>query len=169
MDFFSSETKESSEAIESVAILNGTASLFRKRDVSALELYCTHSSQKINRKYVASEIALKRPCVTESLKQRRLAMALKLVFAISVLFVFTYCKAKPENSSETQCKLLPVGEGFASEFRRKANEKGVRLVYLNLKLGNNSYDPLELENEFPPHRWVWTNSITELMLSLPDD
>ena len=96
-------------------------------------------------------------------------MALKSVFAFQVLFLFTYCKAKPKNSNETQCKLLPVGEGFASEFRRKANEKGVRLVYLNLKIGNNSYDSLELQNEFLPHRWVWANTITEPMLSLPDD
>ena len=43
MDFFSPEKKESSDVIESVAILNGTASLSFsaswKRDVNALELY----------------------------------------------------------------------------------------------------------------------------------
>lgn len=88
---------------------------------------------------------------------------------LSHFFSCSYCKAKPENCNETQCKLLPVGEGFASEFRRKVNEKGVRLVYLNLKTGNNSYDPLELQDEFLPHRWVWANTIIEPMLSLPDD
>jgi len=96
-------------------------------------------------------------------------MAFKSVFAFSVLFLFNNCEAKPENCSEVRCELLPVGEGFASEFRRKANEKGVRLVYFNLKIGNDSYDPLELQDEFLPHRWVWANTITEPMLSLPDD
>jgi len=96
-------------------------------------------------------------------------MVLKSVFAFSVLFLFTYCEGKPENCSETRCKLSPVGEGFASEFRSKTSEKGVRLVYLNLKIGNDSYDPLELQDEFLPHRWVWASKITEPMLTLPDD
>ena len=96
-------------------------------------------------------------------------MAFKSVLAFSVLFLFIYCAAKPENGSEDGCKLLPVGEGLASEFRRKANDKGVRLVYLNLKIGNDSYDPLEFQDVFLPHRWVWANTITEPMLSLLDD
>lgn len=83
-------------------------------------------------------------------------MALKFVFAFFLIsFRVPIVKPNPRTAgNETQCKLLPVGEGFASEFRRKANEKGVRLVYLNLKTGNNSYDPLELQDEFLPHRWV---------------
>jgi len=96
-------------------------------------------------------------------------MALKSVFAFSVVFLVTYCEAKPENFSETRCKLLPVGEGFASEFRSKASEKGVRMVYLNLKIGNDSHHPLELQDEFLADRWVWANNITEPMLSLNDD
>ena len=96
-------------------------------------------------------------------------MAFKSVFPFSVLFLFTYCEAKPENCSEVRCKLSPVGEGFVSEFRRKANEKGVRLVYLNIIIGNDSYDPLELQDVFLPRRWVWANTINEPMLSLPDD
>ncbi|XP_020614400.1 uncharacterized protein LOC110052603 [Orbicella faveolata] len=96
-------------------------------------------------------------------------MAFQSVFTFSVLFLFTYCKAKPENCSVARCKLLPVGKGFASEFRRKASDKGVRLVYLNLKIGNDSYDPLELQDVFLPHRWVWASKITESMLTLPDD
>ena len=97
-------------------------------------------------------------------------MAFKSVLAFSVLsFLFIYCAAKPENCSEAGCELLPVGEGFASEFRSKASEKGVRLVYLNLKIGNDSYDPLELQDEFLPHRWVWASKITEPMLTLHDD
>ena len=91
-------------------------------------------------------------------------MAIKSVFAFVVLSLFTYCEAKPEN-----CKLLPVGGGLVSEFHHKASQKGVRLVYLNLKIGNVSYDPLELQDVFLPHRWVWANTITEPMLSLLDD
>ena len=79
----------------------------------------------------------------------------------------TYCKAEPENC--TQCKLVPVGEGLASEFHLKASEKGVRMVYLNLKIGNESYNPLELPDEFLPERWVWANTISEPMLSLSYD
>ncbi len=94
-------------------------------------------------------------------------MALIWFYALSVLFSFASCEAKPENC--TQCKLLPVGVGFFSEFRRKASEKGVRLVYLNLKIGNDSYRPLELDDEFLPDRWVWANTINEPMLSLPED
>ena len=122
------------------------------------------------RKTDATEITckLKIAWITESLKQRRL-MALKSVFAFSVLFVLTYCDGKPDNCSETRCKLLPVGEGLVYEFRSKASETGVRLVYLNLKIGNDSYDPLELQDEFLPHRWVWASEITEPMLTLPDD
>ena len=91
------------------------------------------------------------------------------VFVFAVLSSFTYCKAKPENCSEARCKLLAIGEGFASEFRLKASEKGVRLVYLNLKIGNDSYHPLELQDEFLPDRWVWANTISEPMLSLSYD
>ncbi len=94
-------------------------------------------------------------------------MALTLVLAFAVLFSFVSCEAEPENC--TQCKLLPAGEGFATEFRRKASEKGVRLVYLKLKIGNDSYHPLELQDEFLSNRWVWANAISEPMLSLSYD
>jgi len=43
------------------------------------------------------------------------------------------------------------------------------MVYLHLKIGNNSYDPLELDDEFLSHRWVWANTISEPMLSLSYD
>ena len=132
----------------------------------------TKVNQGINRETDATDITCARltiAWVTESLKQRRLGMALKSIFALSVLLLCTYCEAKPENCSDTRCKLLPLGEGFASEFPSKAFEKGVRLVYLNLKIGNDSYDPLELQDEFLPHRWVWARKISEPMLTLPDD
>ena len=77
--------------------------------------------------------------------------------------------ASVQNCSLVNCKVLPVGENIASEFRLKASEEGVRLIYLNLKIGNNSYNPLELQDEFQPDRWVWARSNKEPMLSLPYD
>ena len=97
-------------------------------------------------------------------------MAVKFIAPLSVLLFFlSSCQAKPENCSEAQCKVLPVRKGTASEFRVKASEKGVRIVYLDLKFRNDSYRPLESENEFLPNRWVWANLISEPMLSLSYD
>ena len=77
--------------------------------------------------------------------------------------------AAVRNCSLVNSNVLPVGENIASEFRPKASEKGVRLIYLNLRIGNNSYSPLELQDEFQPDRWVWARSNKEPMLSLPYD
>ena len=77
--------------------------------------------------------------------------------------------AAVQNCSLINCKVLPVGENIASEFSLKASEKGVRMIYLNLNIGNNSYSPLELQDEFQPDRWVWARSNKEFMLSLPYD
>ena len=97
-------------------------------------------------------------------------MAVKFIAPLSVfLFFLSSCQAKPENCSEAQCKVLLVRKGTASEFRVKASEKGVRIVYLDLKFRNDSYRPLESENEFLPNRWVWANLISEPMLSLSYD
>ena len=98
-------------------------------------------------------------------------MALILRFAFFALLLLPYqCEAQAENCSQTRCLLLPVGDDLlASEFRFKASEKGVRLVHINLVIGNASYDPLELPDVFLPHRWIWANTINEPMLSLPDD
>jgi len=38
-----------------------------------------------------------------------------------------------------------------------------------LEIGNDTYHPLELKDEFFPERWVWVQSINEPMLSLPYD
>ena len=129
-------------------------------------------NQGMNRKTDVTEITCKRlkiAWITESLKQCRLSMVPKSVFAFSVLFLFTYCEAKRDNCSETRYKLLPVGGSFAPEFRRKASQKGVRMVYLDLRIGNESYDPLDLKDEFLADRWVWASKISEPMLSLSFD
>ena len=97
-------------------------------------------------------------------------MALQSVFAFSVLILFTYyCDAKPDNCSESRCKLLPVGKGFSSQFRSQAAEKGMRMVYLHLNIGNDSYDPFQAPIEFLPYRWVWAPTISEPLLSLSYD
>ena len=97
-------------------------------------------------------------------------MAVKFIAPLSVfLFFLSSCQAKPENCSEAQCKVLLVRKGTASEFRVKASEKGVRIVFLDLKFRNDSYRPLESENEFLPNRWVWASLISEPMLSLSYD
>ena len=97
-------------------------------------------------------------------------MAVEFIGFFSVLLFFlSSCQAKLGNYSEAQCKVLPVGKGNASEFRVKASEKGVRIIYLDLKFSNDSYRPLESENEFLPNRWVWASLISEPMLSLSYD
>ena len=58
--------------------------------------------------------------------------------------------ASEQNCSVENCKVLPVGEDLESEFRLKASEKGVRIIYLNLKIGNSSYNPLDLPDEIVP-------------------
>ena len=77
--------------------------------------------------------------------------------------------ASEQNCSVENCKVLPVGEDLELEFRLKASEKGVRIIYLNLKIGNNSYNPLDLPDEIQTNGWMWAPSITEPMLSLPLD
>ena len=97
-------------------------------------------------------------------------MAVEFITPFSVfLFFLSSCQARPENFSEAQCKILTVGEGTASEFRVKASDRGVRIVYLDLKFRNDSYRPSESENEFLPNRWVWASLISEPMLSLSYD
>ena len=97
------------------------------------------------------------------LKLKNQNMAAFKAVAFQSLACVWFCvstAASVQNCSLVNCKVLPVGENIASEFRLKASEKGVRMIYLNLKIGNNSYNPLELQDEFKPDSWV---------LSLPYD
>ncbi|XP_066025760.1 uncharacterized protein [Pocillopora verrucosa] len=97
-------------------------------------------------------------------------MAVEFITPFSVfLFFLSSCQTEAGNYSEAQCKVLTVGEGTASEFRVKASDRGVRIVYLDLKFRNDSYRPSESENEFLPNRWVWASLISEPMLSLSYD
>jgi len=76
-----------------------------------------------------------------------------LSFIATSLFLVSLATTE-QNYRILNCKVTPVGENLESEFRLKASEKGVRIVYLNLKIGNNSYNPLDLPDEFLPDRWV---------------
>ena len=92
-----------------------------------------------------------------------------LLLSVACVCYLASPAASEQNCSVKNCKVLPVGEDLESEFRLKASEKGVRIVYLNLKIGNNSYNPLDLPDEILPNSWMWAPSITEPMLSLPLD
>ena len=66
-----------------------------------------------------------------------------------------------------ECQLIPDRNDLTKEFRLKASEKGVELVYLNLDFGNDSYNRLEGHADlFLPDRWVYARSIGNPMLSL---
>ena len=69
-------------------------------------------------------------------------MAAILFSFIATSFFLVSLAATKQNYRILNCKVTPVGENLESEFRLKASEKGVRIVYLNLKIGNNSYNPL---------------------------
>ena len=95
-------------------------------------------------------------------------MALKTILLLFLCFLVS--STAEQNCSEYQCSLVPVGEDLSSEFQLKASEKGVKLVYLQVKItGNDSYSPLNVQDEFLPDWWVYARSISEPMLSLPYD
>ena len=64
-----------------------------------------------------------------------------LLLSVACVCYLASPAASEQNCSVKNCKVLPVGEDLESEFRLKASEKGVRIIYLNLKIGNNSYNP----------------------------
>ena len=95
-------------------------------------------------------------------------MALKTILLPFLCFLVS--STAEQNCSEYQCSLVTVGEDLSSEFQLKASEKGVKLVYLQVKItGNDSYSPLNVQDEFLPDWWVYARSISEPMLSLPYD
>ena len=93
-------------------------------------------------------------------------MAFKVIFLAVLCLIATHCAAEQTQCSEALCKVIPVEKDVASEFQLLASEKGVRMIYLNLEMGNDTYYPLYLEDKFLPWRWVWAKSISEPMLSL---
>lgn len=92
-----------------------------------------------------------------------------ITVSLLLLSLLASCATISKSCSDVECKLLPSAPDVSSEFQSMASEKGVRIIYLYLKVGNNSYRPLDLKNVFFPERWVWANSISEPMLSMEYD
>ena len=90
------------------------------------------------------------------------------VICLSLLYVYPFIHFLTAEQ-DVDCRLLPTGKDISADFHFKASGKGVKMVYLNLKIGNDSYHPLEKVDEFLPERWVWAKSIEEHMLSLPEN
>ena len=94
-------------------------------------------------------------------------MAIYAVFLIAVCLSTTSAVHKP--CGVGQCKLVLVGQNPAVAFQQLASEKGVRLVYFNLQIGNNSIHPLESSERFLAKWWIWAKTIREPMLLMTDD
>ena len=96
-----------------------------------------------------------------------LKMAIQPICLIAIWFLAYSAAQRPCGVS--QCKLVPVRGDFAFTFQRLATEKGVRLVYFDLQIGNNSIHPLESSERFLAKRWIWAKTIREPMLLMTDD
>ena len=94
-------------------------------------------------------------------------MAIQAICLIAVWFLAYSAALQPCGVS--QCKLFPVRGDFAFTFQQLASEKGVRLVYFNLEIGNNNVHPLESSERFLAKRWIWAKTIREPMLLMTDD
>ena len=90
------------------------------------------------------------------------------VICFSLLYVYPFIHFLTAER-DVDCRLLPTDKDISTEFRLQASGERVKMVYLNLKIGNGSCHPLELADEFLPERWVWAKSIKEHMLSLPEN
>lgn len=92
------------------------------------------------------------------------------VQAISLTLFFVLASSTAEQTcSEAQCDLVPVEGDVAFKFQKLTAEKGVRMVYLNLEMGNENFHPLESNEKLFAKRWVWAKTMSEPMLSFPDD
>ena len=93
-------------------------------------------------------------------------MAIYAVFLIAVCLSATSAVHKP--CGVGQCKLVLVGQNPAVKFQQLVSEEGVRLVYFNLEIGNNSVHPLESNERLLAKRWIWAKTIQEPMLRMTD-
>ena len=93
-------------------------------------------------------------------------MAIYAAFLLAVCFSATSAAHKP--CGVGQCKFVPVGQNPAVTFQQLASEEGVRLVYFNLEIGNNSVHPLESNERLLAKRWIWAKTIQEPMLRMTD-
>ena len=70
---------------------------------------------------------------------------------------------------DSQCSLFLHRNDLPSEFYAAASEKGVKIVYLYLKVDNETYHPAEPNGKFLPGRWTWAVDISEPILSFSYD
>ena len=94
-------------------------------------------------------------------------MAIYAFFLIAVCLSATCAVHKP--CGVGQCKLVLVGQNPAVKFQQLASEEGVRLVYFNLEIGNNSVYPLESGERLLAKRWIWAKTMQEPMLHMTDN
>ena len=100
----------------------------------------------------------------------QLSMVVQAAVLITILAVLaSSVKAQVQSCNETQCKLLPIRRDVVFRFQKLAAEKGLRLIYLHLQFGNDSYNPLESNESFFAKRWVWAKTANEPMLYLWED
>ena len=96
-------------------------------------------------------------------------MAVHTVSLYIVILVLAFSVQAQKTCNETQCKLLPVGKEVTSRFQTLVAEKGVKMIYLDLKIGNDGYHPLDSNERFFGKRWVWAKTISEPMLLLSEE
>ena len=101
--------------------------------------------------------------------ERQANMAIQVVVLITIVVLASSVKAQQSCNGTTQCKLLLTGRDVVFRFKTLTAEKGVRLIHLDLEIGNDSYDPLESNKRFFAKRWIWAKTTNEPMLSLPED
>ena len=96
-------------------------------------------------------------------------MAVQTVSLSIVILVLAFSVQAQKPCNETQCKLLPVGKEVASRFQTLVAERGVKMIYLDLNIGNDGHHPLESNERFFGKRWVWAKTISEPMLLLSEE
>ena len=94
-------------------------------------------------------------------------MAIQAICLTAIWFLAYSAAQQPCGVS--QRKLVPVRGDQAFTFQQLASEEGVRLVYFDLQIGNNSIHPLESSERFLAKRWIWAKTIREPMLLMTDD
>ena len=142
--------------------INRTQHCYKCRDVGLCQCY---TSVTFTTK--AIDCFLSSPC--HSARKANNMARRKIAYLFVVLSYLACYIVVSQSCSETKCQVSIQGDA-SSEFRLKASEEGVRLVYISFKISNNrTYNPLVSKNRILPYRWTWAQSVAEPMLSLSYD
>ena len=68
---------------------------------------------------------------------------MRLIVIFLVFLRFSASCNPSEDISDVQCRVQTIDKAMSSDFRTKASEEGVRIVNINLRIGNDTYHPLE--------------------------